>query len=69
MRSSFSARQSREHDDANVICLGERVSGPGLAFESIHRFLASELSGAERHRRRLGKILALEAALGAPQGD
>ncbi len=54
---------------ANVICLGERVSGPGLAFESIHRFLASELSGAERHRRRLGKVLALEAAFGAPQGD
>ena len=36
---SFTARQSREHDAANVICLGERVSGPGLALESIHRFL------------------------------
>jgi len=66
---SFKARQSREHDAANVICLGERVSGPGLALESIHRFLAPELSGAERHRRRLGRVLALEAALEAPQGD
>ncbi len=66
---SFSARQSREQRHASVICLGDRVSGPGPAFESIHRFLASELSGAERHRRRLGKMLALEAALGAPQGD
>jgi ribose 5-phosphate isomerase B len=66
---SFSARQSREHNDANVIGLGERVAGPGLALGSIHRFLAPELSGAERHRRRLGKILALEAAFGAPQGD
>jgi len=66
---SFKARQSREHDAANVICLGERVSGPVFALESIHRFLAPELSGAERHRRRLGKVLALEAAFGAPQGD
>ncbi len=66
---SFSARQTREDDDANVICLGERVIGPGPALELIDRFLASELSGAERHRRRLGKVLALEAAFGAPQGD
>jgi ribose 5-phosphate isomerase B len=66
---SFSARQSREDDDANVICLGERVIGPGLALELIDRFLASEFSGAERHRRRLDKVLALEAAFGAPQGD
>jgi ribose 5-phosphate isomerase B len=66
---SFSARQSREDDDANVICLGERVIGPGLALELIDRFLASEFSGAARHRRRLDKVLALEAAFGAPKGD
>jgi ribose 5-phosphate isomerase B len=67
---SFSARQSREDDDANVICLGERVIGGGLALELIDRFLTSEYSGAERHQRRLEKVLALEAAFaGAPQGD
>jgi ribose 5-phosphate isomerase B len=66
---SFSARQSREDDDANVMCLGERVIGAGLALELIDRFLASSFTGAERHRRRLDKVLALEAAFGAPQGD
>ena len=66
---SFRHARAGNTDAANVICLGDRVSGPGLALESIHRFLASELSGAERHRRRLGTILALEAAFGAPQGD
>jgi ribose 5-phosphate isomerase B len=67
---SFSARQSREDDDANVICLGERVIGAGLALELIDRFLASEFTGAERHRRRLDKVLALEAAFAAaPEGD
>jgi ribose 5-phosphate isomerase B len=66
---SFSARQSREDDDANVLCLGERVIGNGLALELVDRFLASEFSGAVRHRRRLDKVLALEAAFGAPKGD
>ena len=66
---SFSARQSREDDDANVICLGERVIGPGLALELIDRFLSSSFTGAERHQRRLDKVLALEAAFGAPEGD
>jgi ribose 5-phosphate isomerase B len=66
---SFSARQSREDDDANVICLGERVIGAGLALELIDRFLSSTFTGAERHQRRLDKVLALEAAFGAPEGD
>jgi ribose 5-phosphate isomerase B len=66
---SFSARQSREDDDANVICLGERVIGLGLALELIDRFLSSSFTGAERHQRRLDKVLALEAAFGAPEGD
>jgi ribose 5-phosphate isomerase B len=66
---SFSARQSREDDDANVICLGERVIGVGLALELIDRFLGSSFTGAERHQRRLDKVLALEATLGDPEGD
>ena len=57
---TFSAHQSREHDDANVLCLGERVIGPGLARDIVKAWLAAEFSGAERHRRRLDKIKAME---------
>jgi len=57
---TFSAHQSREHDDANVLCLGERVIGPGLARDIVKTWLAAEFSGAERYRRRLDKIKAME---------
>jgi hypothetical protein len=43
-----------------MICLGGLVTGPDLAWELIQIFLAAGFSGAERHRRRLGKIVALE---------
>lgn len=57
---SFSARQGVEDDDCNVICLGARVIGPELAAEVVRIFLEASFSGAERHRRRVGKIVALE---------
>jgi ribose 5-phosphate isomerase B len=57
---TFSARNSREDDDANVLCLGARVIGPGLALEVVRVFLASTFSGADRHRRRVDKVIALE---------
>ncbi|MFQ5846279.1 MAG: ribose 5-phosphate isomerase B [Candidatus Methylomirabilales bacterium] len=57
---TFSARQSREDDDANVLCLGPRVIGPQLAEEVVRTFLAARFSGAERHRRRLEKVMDLE---------
>ena len=56
----FSARQSREDDDANVLCLGPRVIGPRLAEELVRAFLAARFSQAERHRRRLEKVARLE---------
>ncbi|RJP79360.1 MAG: ribose 5-phosphate isomerase B [Candidatus Zixiibacteriota bacterium] len=56
----FSARQGVEDDDINVMCLGERVVGPALAWDLIQTFLAAQFSGAGRHRRRLEKIAALE---------
>lgn len=56
----FSARQSREDDDANVLCLGPRVIGPRLAEELIRAFLAAAFSEAQRHRRRLEKVRKLE---------
>jgi RpiB/LacA/LacB family sugar-phosphate isomerase len=57
---TYSARQGVEHDDMNVLVLGARVIGPELARELVHAYLAASFSGAERHRRRLEKIAALE---------
>ena len=59
---SFSARQGVEDDDMNVLALGARVIGPELAVELLHHFLDARFSGAERHRRRVEKIAALERA-------
>ena len=57
----FSARQGVEDDDMNMICLGGKVIGPALALELIKVFLAARFSNADRHRRRVGKVAALEA--------
>jgi ribose 5-phosphate isomerase B len=57
---SFSARQGVEDDDMNVLALGARVIGEELAAELVRDFLGARFSGAERHRRRLAKIEALE---------
>lgn len=56
----YSARMSREHNDSNILCLGERVVGHGLAIEVVKAWLQAGFSNEERHRRRLGKIAALE---------
>ena len=56
----FSAHQGVEDDDMNVIALGARVIGPELALELVRGFLRARFSGAERHRRRVEKIAALE---------
>jgi len=60
IHEEFSARQGVEDDDMNVICLGSKVTGQGLAWELVRIFLASSFSGAERHRRRLAKVAAVE---------
>jgi ribose 5-phosphate isomerase B len=59
---TFSARQGVEDDDMNVICLGARVVGFALAWELVEAFLAAQYSGAERHARRLAKVIAAEQA-------
>jgi ribose 5-phosphate isomerase B len=56
----YSAHQGVEHDDLNVLCLGARVIGTELAGEVVRAFLGAEFSGAERHRRRLAKVDAIE---------
>ena len=61
---TYSARQGVEHDDLNVLTLGARVIGPEPAFEIATAFLAATFSGEERHRRRLDKVLAIEASEG-----
>lgn len=57
---SFSARQCVEDDDCNVLCLGARVVGPELAAEVVRDYANAKFSGAERHKRRLGKIAEFE---------
>jgi ribose 5-phosphate isomerase B len=59
---TYSAHQGVEHDDMNVLTLGARVIGPEPAFECAVAFLAATFSGEPRHRRRLDKVLAIEAA-------
>jgi ribose 5-phosphate isomerase B len=48
----YTARMSREHNDANILCLGARVIGPGLAAEIVRTWLATAF-GDGRHQRRL----------------
>jgi len=58
---TFSARMSRQHNDANILTMGGRVIGPGLAIEIVKTWLASEFEG-ERHARRVNKISEYENA-------
>ena len=60
IHESFSAHQGVEDDDMNLICLGGRVIGIKIAEELITAFLNARYIGADRHRRRLEKIKALE---------
>ena len=51
----FSASMTRQHNDANVLCIGARVVGGGLAGEILKAFLGASFEGG-RHERRVGKI-------------
>ncbi len=55
----FSAKATREHNDANIIALGERVTGQGLALEIVHMWLNAEFEGG-RHQKRVDKISEIE---------
>lgn len=52
----FSAEATRLHNDANILALGARVVGPGLALKIVDTFLDTPFSNDERHLRRIGKI-------------
>ena len=56
----FSAKMSREHNNANVLALGGRVLGFGVAGEIVRAWIETDFSGDERHLRRIEKISALE---------
>src|SRR5262249_3990895 len=64
---TYSAHQGVEHDDMNVLVLGGRVIGPGLARELVTVYLAATFKGEERHRRRLRKVSALEERMHKPR--
>ena len=52
----FSAKATREHNDANILAMGARVTGPGLALEIVKAFLETPFSNDERHIRRIKQI-------------
>lgn len=57
---TYSAHQSVEHDDVNILCMGERVLGVELAKDIAFAFLGADFSAEARHVKRLAKIIAIE---------
>jgi RpiB/LacA/LacB family sugar-phosphate isomerase len=58
---TYSAHQGVEHDNMNVLVMGSRVIGVELAHDLVKAYLAAKFTNEERHRRRLAKVLAIEA--------
>jgi len=63
---TYSAHQSVEHDNVNVLVMGARIIGSELAREILRAFLAARYTSEERHRRRLEKVLEIERRYGKP---
>jgi ribose 5-phosphate isomerase B len=59
---TYSAHQGVEHDDMNVLVLGSRIIGVKLAEDLVKAYLGATFTNEDRHKRRLAKIAALEAA-------
>ncbi|MDH7600907.1 MAG: ribose 5-phosphate isomerase B [Armatimonadota bacterium] len=57
---TYSARMARAHNNANILCLGSRVVGEGLAYDIAMVFLATSFESHSRHEKRVEKIAALE---------
>ena len=55
----FSAKATREHNDSNVLAMGERVIGPGLAREIVQTWLGGKFEGG-RHEKRIEKLMEIE---------
>ena len=56
---TFSAHATRQHNDANILTMGARVVGPGLALDIVDTFLSAKFEG-DRHIKRIAKIAAIE---------
>ena len=56
---TFSAHATREHNNANILTMGERVVGKGVAIDIVKTFLSAQFEG-DRHQRRIDKITAIE---------
>lgn len=54
--SATAARLSRQHNDANVLCIGERLTGWEQALDIVTTFLSTKFDGGERHTRRVRKL-------------
>jgi len=64
----YTAKMSREHNDSNILIMGGRVIGPGLAIEILDTWLNTEFEGG-RHQRRLDKIKNIDAKLKTKSSD
>ena len=62
---TFSAHQAVEDDAVNTLCIGARIVGASLAMELVRTFAQAQFSGAERHVRRLHKVMGFEQERGA----
>lgn len=56
----FSAMQGVWDDNMNILCMGGRVIGPSVAWDLVEAFLNAKFTEADRHKRRLAKVAALE---------
>ncbi|MBE7023113.1 MAG: ribose 5-phosphate isomerase B [Clostridia bacterium] len=56
---TYSARMTKEHNDANIICLGERITGCDLALEIVNAYLCAEFQGG-RHQKRIDKLMSFQ---------
>lgn len=65
----YSARMARAHNNANVLGMGARVVGPGLAHEIAKTFLDADFEAGSRHERRVNKINALDGCGEEPLGS
>jgi len=57
---TYMARMAREHNNANVLALGGRVVGAGLALDIVKTFIETPFSNEDRHQRRIDKIRTIE---------
>jgi ribose 5-phosphate isomerase B len=60
VHDSFTAEMARAHNDANVLAMGSRVVGPGVAEHALETFRATTFDGGGRHQRRVDQLDALD---------